>query len=173
MCMRDSAIEWKLPMLSQVFFHPHSLHHSLLTAVWEMKKLKCAAHFLLFSRVFSSYFIHTLMNSAQTESETYLWLKLCSFLRQWRVTILWPSLLTSWLTVHITGLLALAPRNATPSFSLTLKHTHIQVKRKFNDIRNVTTNFASEKHLDSFFLLYLLSLTHTHKLVKRKTNYLL
>lgn len=144
-------------------------HHFLLTAVWEMKKWKCATHFLLFSRVFSSYFFHTLINSAQAGSETYLWLKLFSFLRQWRVTILWPSLLTSWLTVHITGLLALAPRNATPSFSLTLKHTHIQVKRKLNDTRNVTTNFGSETHLVSFMLSF--SDSHTNLSKGKQSTY--
>ncbi len=38
-------------------------NHSLLTAVREMNK--CTAVFWLFSRVFSSYFIHTLINSAE------------------------------------------------------------------------------------------------------------
>lgn len=95
--------------------------------------------FLLFSRVFCSHNVHAFINSAEAQTETYLWLKLFSFLRQWRVTILWPSLLTSWLTVHTTGLLALAPRKATPSFSLTLEQVYTR-----NVIRNYLTHGVTE-----------------------------
>lgn len=49
------------------------------------------------------------------------WSKPDSFLRQCRVTTRWPSLLTSWLTIHCVGLLGRAPRNVTPSFSFTLE----------------------------------------------------
>lgn len=148
-------------------------NHSLLTAVQEMNK--CAAHSLLFSGVLSSYFIHTLINSADGGSETYLWLKLFSFLRQCRVTILWPSLLTSWLTVHITGLLALAPRKATPSFSLTLKHTHTraQVRKKdikWNDNRNVIRTAHKLWFRNTCGLFYSLYLCLTNQHVKQKLN---
>ncbi len=62
------------------------------------------------------------------------WSKLDSFLRQWRVTTRWPSLLTSWLTIHWVGLLGRAPRNVTPSFNFTLwrkkRHVYECIRRK-------------------------------------------
>lgn len=115
-CLAAPRNEWFSCWVMSSFILTLS-NHSLLTAVRKMNK--CTAAFWLFSSVFSSYFIHTL-STLVGGSRTYLWLKLLSFRRQWRVTTLWPSLLTSWLTVQTTGLLALAPRNATPSFSLTL-----------------------------------------------------
>lgn len=94
-------------------------NHSLLTAVRKNEQVRCC--FLVVQQGVQFIF-HSHINFVDGGSRTYLWLKLFSFLRQWRVTTPWPSLLRSWLTVHTTGLLALAPRNATPSFSLTLQH---------------------------------------------------
>ena len=138
-------------------FIPAPCDHSPLTAVREIEQAPPPL-FWLFSRVLASYFIHGLINCVKGGSQTYLWLKLFSFLRQWRVTTLWPSLLTSWLTVHATGLLALAPRKAMPSFSLTLqregkKKTNIKlldtgtVRRKahklsFRDTHGLFCSFA-------------------------------
>ena len=118
--VQGSAKERPGQMLSHVLFQPHCLHRQppvKWMSVWS------------FSGELSSRLLHSLHRFIlETEAtwRLYLWPKLFSFLRQWRVTTLWPSLLTSWLTVHATGLLALAPRNATPSFSLTLKHTRVQ-----------------------------------------------
>lgn len=65
------------------------------------------------------------LRSSSKQSSRFLtdlcWSKPDSFLRQCRVTTRWPSLLTSWLTIHCVGLLGRAPRNVTPSFSFTLE----------------------------------------------------
>ncbi len=168
-CMHGSAKKWMIQMLSHVLFHSHPFQS--LSADSCPRNDKCTAAFWLFSSVFASYFIHTLNNSADGVSWTYLWLKLFSFLRQWRVTTRWPSLLTSWLTVHITGLLARAPRNATPSFSFTLQQSTNKPNKhiKSDDSGTVTRAThklsvrAQETHMTYFALSlsFSLSLTHT------------
>lgn len=96
-------------------------------------------------------------------SQTYLWL--LSFRRQWRVTILWPSLLTSWLTVHTTGLLALAPRKATPSFSLTLKHKHTHIREKVK-------KFHKKLHKHNTLSYFTFSLSNTHKNMSKERHHM-
>lgn len=105
-------------------------NHSLPTAVQQKESVLLLSVIQQDVHITSCFISFTHWFILQEESRTYLWLKLLSFLRQWRVTTLWPSLLTSWLTVHTTGSLALAPRNATPSFSFTLQQKNSNNKQK-------------------------------------------
>lgn len=143
-------------MLSHVLFHPHSLQSLSPDSCPRNEQVhRC---FLVVQQGVQFIFQHALINSGEggAGGRTYLWVKLLSFLRQWRVTILWPSLLTSWLTVHATGLLARAPRNATPSFSLTLKRAK---SVKLDDAGSVTTDCVSEPQKHTRPRLLSLSMT--------------